>query len=180
MKYTYSVGEKDFLNFQLYQLSKSESFTSKLNKQRFVVALISLALAIYFFVDKHFFLVVGFILIGLVWYFVYPIRTKRIYKNRFESEIKEKFQAHFNVPATFEILENSLKTSDKQGVSEKKFQDIKEIAFTESATYITFRNNQAFILSKELTEKYDEMVTELKSKAETNNLLTTNDLDWKW
>lgn len=180
MKYAYSVSEKDFLNFQLYQLSKSEAFSGKLRKQRLVVALINVGLAIYFYADKHYPLSIAFLIVGALWYFVYPIRTKRIYKKRFEDEIRANLRDYFDVPAVFEIMDDSLQTSDKRGVSLKKFIDIKEISFIEDATFILFQKNQAFILSKELTENYDEMLRELKAKADQYSVIMNDDTDWEW
>lgn len=180
MKFTYSVGEKDFLNFQLYQFSQSEAFTTKLRKQRMVVALINAGLALFFYAEKKYFLVVGFLIVGAIWYFMYPNRTKRIYKKKFEEEIKANLQSHFNVPAEFEITDSGVRTSDKRGISEKKYTDIKEITHLADTTFITFNSNQAFILSKELTEKYDEMIRLLDEKAAQNSIIVTKDEDWEW
>ncbi|MBN9295007.1 MAG: hypothetical protein J0G96_13600 [Flavobacteriia bacterium] len=180
MKYTYHVKEKDFLNFQLFHLSQAEEFKARLRKQRLSIMLLNIAFGIFFALEKKFLITSIFVTIGILWFFLYPNRIKRIYKKRFQNEIQEKYQQHFGVDAAFEINETTLKTVDKGGFSEKRYDDILKIVHLPEATYIIFKNKQTFILPQDATENYDSMKNELSAKAQQMNITVQDLPDWKF
>jgi hypothetical protein len=180
MKYTYTVEKKNFLNFQLYHVSQSAEFNIKLKRQPLVIMLINLAIAVYFAVDKNYFISMAFVAIGILWYFLYPERIKRLYESRFENDINVKFEKHFNREAELEITNEYLRTSDKGGSSQKSYNDILKIVHLPKETLIIFKNQQTFILPKEKTENYAEMVNELNTKAKQETILVENLPNWKW
>lgn len=180
MKYTYKVEEANFLNFQLYHMSQSEQFKAKIKKQPFFIMLTNLAIALFFGASKNYMISALFVVIGVLWYFLYPIRIKRAYESKLREEIIAKFKNHFGVEATFEINENELRTSDKGGFSDKKYSDIKSIIHLPTETLVIFKNQQTFILPKETTENFGDMKQELNKKAHEHQLKVEELPNWKW
>lgn len=180
MIYTYKVEEKDFLTFQLYHLSQASEFKGRINKQRISVLLLNVALAIFFIVEKKYGLSFLFILIGVTWFFLYPVRVRRTYKTRFENEILDKYQKHFGVEAKFEINDDQLKTADEGGYSEKHFNDILKVVHLPDVTFIIFKNKQTFILPQATTTNFADLVVELDEKATQFQIPIERLPNWKW
>jgi|SRR5690554_981368 len=180
MKYTYTVGPKNFLNFQLYHISQTDEFKSKLKRQPLFIMLTNLAIAAYFAADKKYVFSIIFVAIGLLWYFLYPARIRRHYESRFENDINTKFDKHFNNEAHLEITDDFLRTSDEGGSSEKKYSDIVKIVHLPEETFVIFKNKQTFILPKEKIENYSSMVDELNAKAKRFTIRVEDLPNWKW
>lgn len=180
MKYTYSVNEENFLNFQLYHVSQTDEFKSKIKRQPLMMLALNAALGFYFLAEKDYLYASAFFGFGVIFFFLYPMRIKRMYKARFLSEIQKKFSKHFGAEAHFEILEDAIRTSDNGGVSEKKYRDVSKIVHLPEETLILFRNKQTFILPKATTENYEEMVENLNKKADKIPIKVEELKGWKW
>ena len=180
MRYTYTVKKENFLNFQLYHLSQTNAYKAKLKRQPIFIMLTNFAIAVYFGVEEKYILSLVFIAIGLLWYFLYPARIKRLYESRFENDINVKFAKHFGREAQLEITEDYLKTSDEGGSSAKNYNDILKIVHLPKETFVIFKNKQTFILPKDQTENYTEMIDELDTKAKQHTIQVENLPNWKW
>jgi hypothetical protein len=180
MKYEYRVEEENFLNFQLYHMSQSDQFRLKVKRQPIFIMITNLAVALFFAAGKNYGISILFVIIGVLWYFLYPIRMKRIHEQRMKEEIKAKFQNHFGAEAAFEVNDSTLRTSDKGGYSDKNYTDVLKIVHLPSETLIIFKNHQTFILPKATTANYDAMKQELNAKAKSLHLKIEDLPTWKW
>lgn len=180
MKYTYSISKDDFLTFQLFQLSQTSSFNYKLLIQQVIVTLINFGISVYFFANKDYYFFATFFALGTLWYFLYPFRIKRMYKKKYEMEMGNKFDKHFDLQAQFEITPTTMKTSYGKESSEKDFAYIKEVVFLKDAMYIIFKNRQTFIFPKRRTENFEQLADELRTQAKASKLVVRDLPKWKW
>lgn len=180
MKYTYTVGEQNFLNFQLYHISQTDGYKSKLRRQPLFIMLLNIALSAYFFAEKNYIVGSIFIVIGILWFILYPNRIRRMYHAKFENEIQSKYANQFGHTAQLEISDEYLKTTDKGGSSEKRYSEILRIIHLPEETLVIFKNKQTFILPKATTENYTQMVADLNEKANRKAIKILELPNWKW
>lgn len=180
MKYKYTVQVENFLNFQLYHMSQTGQFKLKIKRQPIFIMITNLAVALFFAAGKNYGISILFVGIGFLWYFLYPMRIKRMHEQKIKDEIAQRFQNHFGAEAVFEIADDKLRTSDKGGYSDKKYEDILKIVYLPQETLIIFKNHQTFILPKSTTENYDDMQQNLKIKAQNRHIKIEDLPNWKW
>ena len=73
MTIEYTIEEADFLTHQLYIASRSERIKRKRKRSRLLVPIAYLVIGLYFYLQQQQNLGYAFFLIGILWFFFYPL-----------------------------------------------------------------------------------------------------------
>jgi len=180
MDFKYNVQREDFLNFQLFQISQTEEFQSKMSRQRMTISLFLIALAVYLGVEKmYLFSGIAVVLAGL-WFFLLPQRMKRLYKTKYDAEIGDKFVKRFGVEATLSVTDTTIRTADSGGYAEKRWAEVAKIVHLSSMTLVIFQDKNTFILPQATTENYHHLIQFMDKRGNELNKEIIDKTGWKW
>lgn len=180
MNVAYSIDANDYLTFQLFTASKSDIVKKRRLKSKLIFSLLYLAIGIFFLVEGKINFTVAFVVLGIVWYFVYPMREKRMYEGNYRNYITKHFYNRFGKPATLEIDNHYIVSKDEVSTGKISTKDIESISEIPTAVYIKFNTGQSFILPKDKIENLDEMILKLKELADLNHFSYYKEMNWKW
>ncbi|MFM2386952.1 MAG: hypothetical protein RL660_1709 [Bacteroidota bacterium] len=149
MTITYTIGENDYLSYQLFAASQSERIKKKRRRSRLMTPIGYIILALLFFLKGSVTISIGLLCVALLWFLVYPIWESRHYVNHYKNYIKENYHARFDKPGTLEI--NKDYCIAKDDASESKFltTEIAQIQEIPSIILIALKGGQSIILPKE-------------------------------
>lgn len=180
MTITYSIDEKDFLDFQLYTASHSPSIRQRRFRARTYPPIMYLVFAgIMFYYHKPD-LTIIFAVLAVAWYFFYPLREKRLYSNSYEKFIRENFKDKFGKPATLTINDHYIINKDEISENKMQLSEIAEINEIPGLILIKLKKGQSYILPKDKISDTEAVKAMLKAVASEIGV-RYNDLgDWKW
>ncbi len=115
MKFKYDISENDCLMFQLYIASKSESIKRKRKKSKIRVPILCLANALLMYLLNDTKLATTFVVVGVLWYFIYPLWLRRYYYNHYKTFVHEKWKSDFNNNTVIAIDEQFINTTSDAG-----------------------------------------------------------------
>ena len=91
MTIEYFLDQNDWLEYQLYQASKSERIQKKKKRSRLRIPIFCIVFSFVFYVIHDEPYAISFFTIGVLWFFIYPIWLNRLFVNNYKASIKEKF-----------------------------------------------------------------------------------------
>src|SRR6476619_3944450 len=94
----YQIEAEDLVNYQLFIASKSKRIKQRRQKNRLLVPVGYLFFGILFILQNKMQYAVVFIVIGLLWYFLYPLWERRRYIKHYQGHVLENFLAGLNKP----------------------------------------------------------------------------------
>jgi len=179
MKIEYSLSRTDYIDFQLFAATKSESIKKNRKKARIRLPIIYLILGTILLTvsDKTFAFI--FYLIGILWYLLYPVLTKRRYSKYYAKYVDENFKKRFDTPIRVKFSENyeTIETVDFEGESKFKTSEIEKIFEIKRFIYIKMNSGSHLIIPKYKIENIDKLKEELKLISESNNFKIESELD---
>lgn len=183
MEIEYSLSRADYIDFQLFAATKSETIKKNKRKARNRLPIIYLILGTILLTlsDKAFAII--FYLIGVLWYLLYPVLTKKRYVKHYEKYVDENFKNRFDTLIKVKFLDdnNTIETVDFEGESKFKTSEIERIFEIRRFIYIKMNSGSHLIIPKYKIDKIDKLRDELKmiSKSKTFDIETEFDLDFK-
>lgn len=180
MKVAYSISAEDYLTFQLFSASQSAEVKNRRSRSRYLFSLINLAIGVYFIADHNMLLGCTFLVFAVIWYFITPAMQKNAYEKRYAEYIKKHFYNRFDKPATLEIDDYTITSTDPVSTGKVGTDEIQAVYEIQQATYIKFRDGKSFILPKSRITNYTEMTQQLEILAESKGFVYRKNLDWKW
>lgn len=180
MKIEYTLEKPDFLIYQLYAASKSESIikSRKTSRIRLPIAYLIFALLLFVFADLIFALI--FIGIGVAWYFFHPHFMKKKYIRYFEKYIDDNYQKRFDKLVCLSFDKEFIIINDYLGENKLKIKEIAEINEIQDYIFLKLSSGESLILPKERIECINELnhiLTKIVSDLSINHNL---DLNWQW
>jgi len=182
MEIEYSLSRADYLEFQLFAATKSETIKKNRRKARIRLPIIYLILGTILLTvsDKIFALI--FYLIGILWYLLYPVLTKKRFGKYYAKYVDENFKKRFDTPIKVNISDNyeTIETVDFEGESKFKTAGIEKIFEIKRFIYIKMNSGSHLIIPKYKIENIDKLKEELEliSKSNTFEIETELDIDF--
>ena len=188
MTIQYSIDEDDYLTFQLFTASRS----AVIRKRRFRTKILFPALYIIFgavlLAEQKTGMSIAFFGLALVWYFLYPIRDRRIYRMNYLNYIRQNLKDAFGNQATIRFEKQYIVTKDQIGETKFPLADLEEVAEIPSAIYIKLKSGQTLILPKEKLDftpnsnsgNTAELTARLKEITAQLNVNYYNASNWRW
>jgi hypothetical protein len=178
MKLEITTKEEDFVTYQLYTSSKSESTIKKLKNGRLGLSLGSLVLGVYFYITENISLAIYFGFAAIVAAIFYPKYFKWRYKQHYEKHIREHYKTRFGEVSTLEFTETDVLSKDKTGEAKMKLSEIEVINEISTHFFLKFSTNVSLIIPKR--ELIFPTETSVRAKFEELDLVINNENDWKW
>ncbi len=179
MEIEYKLSKEDYIEFQLFASTKSETIKRSKKRARNRVPIIYIILGTILLLFADVVIAIGFYLIGILWYLFYPNLTKRRYIKHYTKYVDENFKNRFetnikvNFPDNYELIE----TIDIEGESNFKTSEIEKIFEIKRYIYVKMKSGSHLIIPKYKIESIDSLRIELKNISELRGFGIETDLD---
>ena len=180
MTINYKIDENDFLTYQLYIASKSDRIKKKRLRSKVIVSLIYVAFGLLFFFDENFSFAIMFFIIGLLWFFIYPLWEKRHYRKHYQGFIKENYKDRLGRIATLEFSNDFIFAKGNGSESKVLTTELEEINEIASTIFVRLKGGQSFILPKDKINDIDKVKERLKELADYLKIKYDIDEKWDW
>lgn len=178
MTIDYKIDENDFLTHQLFLVSKSDRIRKRRLKSKVIVPLIYFALGLFFFIVNNYLMATLFIIIGILWFLLYPLWERQHYIKHYLGHIKENYKNRLGKTATLELSNDFIVAKDDGSESKVLTSEVEEISEIPSTIFIRLKGGQSFILPKDKITDIENVSTRLKELA--THLKIKYDIDDKW
>jgi len=175
LKLTFFLKSEDFLIFQLFTASQSESIQRKRRRGQIFLSLGSLAFALFFYIGNNTFLAGYFLIFAFATYIFYPRYFKWRYHKHYQKHIRENYEKRLNVKQELQIEKDKILLKDKTGEASVKIEEVEEI--TEIADYFFLKLSTGVSL---ILPKQSISADEVREKLKSLNLRILDHTDWKW
>ena len=180
MTIDYKIDENDFLTHQLFLASKSYRIKKKRQRSKIIVPLIYFVFGFLFLIESNFSLIIIFFIIGLLWFFIYPLWERRHYINHYKGFIKENYKNRLGRIATLEFGNDFILAKDNGSESKVLTTELEEISEIPSTIFIRLKSGQSFILPKDKIININIVKTRLKELANYLKINYEIDETWEW
>ena len=178
MKIDYKFDENDFLTYQLFVVSKSEFIKRKRKKNNLILSLIFVVFGLLFLIQNKVPLTISFLIIGILWYFIYPLWEKRYYIKYYKGFINENYKDRFGRTATIEFTNDYILGIENGSESKIMTTEIEVINEIPTFIFIMLKGGHSLILAKNKIADSESLKVRLKELA--NHLQIKYDTDDKW
>ena len=176
MTLSYKLEESDFLAFQLYNASQSESINKKRNRGWAILTLSSLLFALYFYYQNITAMVIYFGAASLLFGLFYKKYFLWRYRRHYSNHIKENYKNRVGLDIEIRITDDFILTKDKTGEGKIKISEIKEIVEIQNHIFGIISTGETIIVPKSRIRNYNEVIDKFTSLG----LKTSHELDWSW
>jgi len=177
MTIEYKIDESDFLTHQLFAASKSDRIKRKRQRFKVIPSLIFIAFGLlFFFKDKS----VTFLIVGLLWFFIYPFWESWIYIKHYKGYIKEVYKGRFGRSLTLVFSNEFIIAKDNGSESKVLTKELEEIYEIPSAVFVGLKGGVTFILPKDKIANIDNTKARLKELADYLKIKYIVDEKWVW
>jgi len=173
MQYKYQIYEQDFLDFQLYTASKSESIRRK--KRNAWIGLTVAGLVLAFLFQEDGMLGIYFLVASVVTLLFYPTYFKWRYKRHYENHIKQSHKNRFGESVIMEIHPDHIFTKDSTGEGKIYLSAIDQINETSKHFFVKISSGMTLIFPKKNIDN-----EQLKEEFKALKIPIHEELDWKW
>ena len=173
--YEYQIQEQDFIDFQLYTASKSESIRRKKRNGWIGLTLGSAVLGIWcFWVDARS-MAIYFGLVAVLVLLFYPTYFMWRYKRHYEKYINTNYKGRFGETVIAEIHPDHIFTKDRTGEGKIYLSGIDHISETPKHLFASISSGMSLIFPKENINSQ-----QLKEEFAAAKIPIHDELDWKW
>ena len=121
-----------------------------------------------------------FFIIGLLWFFIYPLWEKRHYIKHYQGFIKENYKDRLGRAATLEFSNDFILAKDNGSESKVLTTELEEINEIPSTIFVRLKGGQSFILPKDKINDIDKVKERLKELADYLKIKYDTDEKWDW
>ena len=171
-----TLGNDDFLVFQLYTASKSPTVRQARFKSRLVIPVLYLLIAVVFLLGRNYALGGAVLAAGGLWFLFYPAYSRRKYRKHYQKHIAENYRNRVGVAGHLKLTDDSLHIDDVSGQSAVKLVAIAAINELPGHYFIKLKQDVSLILPKSMAGS-EVFITELEAKT---GLARTPELAWVW
>ena len=180
MTIDYKIDENDYLIHQLFIASKSKRIKKRRQRSKIIVSLIYITLGLLSFLQDKVSLAIKFFIIGLLWFFIYPIWERRHYIKHYKGFIKENYKERLGRTATLEFNNEYILAKDNGSESKVLTTELEEICEIPTTIFVRLKGGQSVILPKDKIENFDNLKARLKELAKYLKIKYEIDENWEW
>lgn len=180
MTIDYNIDENDFLTHQLFVASKSDRIKRKRLRNKVILPLIYVAFGLLFLFEDKYLMATIFFIIGLLWFFVYPLWERRHYTKHYKGFIEENYKDRIGRTATLEFSNDFILAKDNGSESKVLTTEVEEICEIPTTIFVRIKGGQSFILPKDKIPNIDNVTTRLKELADYLKIKYDHDENWEW
>ncbi|AQY20968.1 YcxB family protein [Riemerella anatipestifer] len=174
-----SLDEKDYLQYQLYNASKSKSVNYQRMKTLIMMIVVFTLMFLYvYYKTNEFNFVILIIYIALI--ITYKFYEKYRYENHYKKFISENYKNRFGLVSDINFNENQIEEKSSLGSANVNYDSICEINEIKDYYFLKLITSQSLILPKksisDITE-FEKIIENWKSKYKIKH---NKELNWKW
>ncbi|MCX6182347.1 MAG: YcxB family protein [Bacteroidetes bacterium] len=175
----FELEEGDYLTYQLFIASRSESIKKKRKKSRITVPIIYLGFAIFLFYIEGYFIGSLFLMFGMLWYLFFPKWEKKRYVKHYRNFIKENHSSKLGKRIQIEITDGFLIAKSETSESKTSLPSIQGFIELKDLVLIRIDESQSFLIPKRNIFA-TEWISELKKTAAKHNKAYIEEQQWNW
>lgn len=179
MKFTFTMGEEDFLTNLLYTASTSKVIINRRKKTRFLVPILYILFGI-FNLPNHEGIAITLFAFAILWVLFYPIRERKRYIGFYKKHIKDYFGTRLGKPCSFELENDFLLLKEGDSESRISIEEVESIIELPAAIIIKLKFGTALSLPKAKISGIEELKNILKKLAKKLNIVYMDEPDWVW
>jgi len=175
MTITYQLTEDDLLLNQLYAASKSASLKKRRQYMRWFFAIVYIGFGLFVLQNGDWIFGSSVCIVGILWYFLYPLYAKRSHTNHYKKFIRENQSNLIGQETELTIGDDYIFAKD--AVSESKINLSAVIKLVELKECIIISMQSSTIL---IPKKYIKDMAQLKEIFHLKAVQFVDDSLWKW
>lgn len=178
MTYSFTLSEDDFLQYQLYTVSKSTRI--KRRKQRmWVIAPILFVLLglLAAYQGKTLYIFYG--ISAIIWTIFYPYFFSLTYKRHFKKHIKEYYLNKVDKEISIYFSKDSFYSKDSTSEAKISLDELAEINEIANQIFLVTNSGDSLIIPKNMGN-FDSLLLELKNVQLNYGISWNQNFDWKW
>ncbi|MFN8323831.1 MAG: YcxB family protein [Chitinophagales bacterium] len=176
----YSLGEEDFLTYQLYNASVSDGIKKRRMRTKILVPVIYMVLGLMLLLQQNVAIGVIFLGVAVVWFFVYPLWQRRLYERHYRSFIAETYKNRFNRLVSLDLKNDCILAKDNGSESKVLTTEVEKIVEIPAMILIKLKTGQAYLLPKKKIEQVDEVIAHLKQLSVDWQVEYSVQNNWHW
>ncbi|MEM1326725.1 MAG: hypothetical protein AAGI23_12255 [Bacteroidota bacterium] len=176
----YQLIVDDHVEYQLYLASISERIQKKRLRNRIIVSIVYLILAVTLFLVASYMTGVLFLIIAVLWYVFYPMRDRKRYRKHYEAFFREDASNGKSSTIHAELTTSSIHLEEENSESTIKTTAIQFIDEIGLYYFIRFAKNKAIILPKSQIHHKAAFKNWVDMVTEQHNIERNTDLNWTW
>jgi hypothetical protein len=180
MTISYAIDENDYLVHLLFCASRSERNNKRRRRNKKQVPIIYVGLSLILFFVGKLFLAVLFLIIGLLWFFIYPFWERKYYINHYKGYIKDNCKDSIGRTTIIEIGNEFIVAKDDGNESKIKTGEITSINEIAAAIFVMLPGGKSYIFPKDKIVEFELLRTRLRELADYLNVEYFIDDKWEW
>lgn len=176
----FNYAEQEFIDYQLYIVSKSPIIQKKSRRNRWLVSLIYLGIGAFGGFTGNMNQLWIFGALAIVWYVVYPIWSSRFHKKQYTRFIKTQNKNRIGSEVKIEINNTDFKIEEAGQFATISLRDFSEIAELKNLLLVRLKSDMVIILQKQCSIPKDTLIDYMKSIAVKLSIPYVDDTHWTW
>lgn len=177
MNINFQLTNSDFLEYQLYTSSKSETQNRRRRISRIIIPILFLIYGLYLTQKNENY--IGILVYGIIaslWFIFYPMYSKWLYERHFKKHVEEHYKNRINKHVEINFNENSVITKDFTSETKINGTELKELIETKNHFFIKLATDISLIVPKQSIENQ----TEFKKRLTQLGAKYVDELQWEW
>jgi hypothetical protein len=177
MTIKYQLTNSDFLEYQLYTSSNSESHKKKRRNNRIIFPIIYFIYGCYLTnKEGNYIGLIVFGIVSILWFLLYPKYSQWRYKRHFRKHVEENYKNRIHKSVEIFFSEKSLNVKDYTSDSKINGTELKDFIETKGHFFIKLTTDLSLIIPKHSVKNQ----TELKKFVTDMGAKYIDDLNWDW
>jgi hypothetical protein len=175
MKFNYSIGAADFLEYFLYMVSKSAVISRKRSIAKYSFSFIYIAFGIYFAAFGQAVMGLIFLLLGICWFIFYPKLNRKSLERFYAKYTQENFASKINQTMEMTINSDSIVVNDIHSENKIPLSEFETLIETKTCFFLRQKTGNAFIIPKSQID-----VIQFQAGISKLNLAVSDETNWQW
>jgi hypothetical protein len=175
----FKLDQNDFLNFQLFTVSKSKMIRNKRIRGWILLIITFLCLSYLFSGGDDRFLTYYFLSATLLVAIFYPFYFRWRYKKHYERYVSETYKNRFGQISELDLNEEYLTIKDYASDSKVKISEIEKVDEISDNIFIKIKTGETLIVPKKINA-IDDFKKALLNSFKNNKVEWNIETDWRW
>lgn len=177
MTLNFQLSEADFLTYQLYIASDSETIAKKRKRTRFMIPILYIVLAVYVWVaSQNWIAALCMVGIAVLWWFFYPLYSAVRYRKHFDKFIRKNYKNRFNRDIEVCFTQDIITMKDSASHSSMNTTEVEKLVEIVECFFVTLNTGAAIIIPKHAVEN----PSVFKERLSGFGIPYQDSLGWKW
>jgi len=181
MELHYTLSAEDYLELQLYNLSRDENYKKQRNRDRFRLPGLSLLFgAILLFDGMNNILAYVFIASSILFFIFYPQWSAWFYKRMCKRKINENLKDGVHYPVKLLLGEDVIEIDSMRGHNYFNVHDINCVVEIDGYYFMMMNQYVSIIVPKVQIVDEEQLSVQFENYRKHKGIRFVSELDWKW